>query len=290
MQDSKVNSTLKIGILIVQIDGDRGYVAPPLRTAPVFGGIAGLIPPEEDETGRKNPYHARKLYREQLLILFQEAMPNTIKARDNAEYHDLYRRTLAASWYSQPGELPADECIEDIFSGGNGWRTKDQSNSSSAEDDYFDDNDVPGDGHSTLRPVDLRRLSTRHFRSGATKNRSSRADSVTSDKSGSTVVGLSGGSTSLAGFGHHHHHHHHHDHHHSHHHHHSSHRRTHSRNASREEAIQGRDRSTSLASLAATLDNEDIMRDTGLKHVKGAHEYQLRDDMIAWRLPGTPAA
>lgn len=54
MQDSKVNSTLKIGILMVQVDGDRNYIAPPLRTAPVFGGIAGLIAPEvgEDE-GRK---------------------------------------------------------------------------------------------------------------------------------------------------------------------------------------------------------------------------------------------
>ena len=34
---------------------------------------------------------------------------------------DMYRRTLAAFWASQPGELRADECIEDIFSGGDGW-------------------------------------------------------------------------------------------------------------------------------------------------------------------------
>lgn len=54
MQDSKVNSTLKIGILMVQVDGERSFVAPALRTAPVFGGIAGLMGPEqvEDETGR----------------------------------------------------------------------------------------------------------------------------------------------------------------------------------------------------------------------------------------------
>jgi hypothetical protein len=55
MQDSKVNSTLKIGILMVQVDGDRNFVAPPLKTAPVFGGIAGFLAPEtiEDEAGRK---------------------------------------------------------------------------------------------------------------------------------------------------------------------------------------------------------------------------------------------
>jgi hypothetical protein len=33
----------------------------------------------------------------------------------------MYRRTLAAYWSAQPGELKADECIEDIFSGGDGW-------------------------------------------------------------------------------------------------------------------------------------------------------------------------
>lgn len=55
MQDSKINSTLKIGILMVQIDGDRNFAAPALKTAPVFGGIAGFMAPDqmEDETGRK---------------------------------------------------------------------------------------------------------------------------------------------------------------------------------------------------------------------------------------------
>ena len=32
----------------------------------------------------------------------------------------MYRRALAASWAAQPGELQADECIEDIFAGGDG--------------------------------------------------------------------------------------------------------------------------------------------------------------------------
>ncbi|UNI24344.1 hypothetical protein JDV02_010096 [Purpureocillium takamizusanense] len=56
MQDSKVNCTLKVGILMIQMDGERNYIAPPLRTAPVFGGIAGFMGPEqaEDETGRES--------------------------------------------------------------------------------------------------------------------------------------------------------------------------------------------------------------------------------------------
>lgn len=58
MQESKINSTLKIGILMVQVDGDKNFVAPPLKTAPVFGGIAGIMAGEQveqDEAGREYP-------------------------------------------------------------------------------------------------------------------------------------------------------------------------------------------------------------------------------------------
>lgn len=33
----------------------------------------------------------------------------------------MYRRNLAASWAAQANELAADECIDDIFAGGDGW-------------------------------------------------------------------------------------------------------------------------------------------------------------------------
>lgn len=49
MQDSKINSTLKIGISMKQIDGERSFTAPPLKTAAVFGGIAGLMAPENEQ-------------------------------------------------------------------------------------------------------------------------------------------------------------------------------------------------------------------------------------------------
>jgi hypothetical protein len=56
MQESKINSTLKIGISMKQIDGERNFVAPPLKTAPVFGGIAGIMSGEQveqDDLGRE---------------------------------------------------------------------------------------------------------------------------------------------------------------------------------------------------------------------------------------------
>ncbi|KFA77337.1 hypothetical protein S40288_04347 [Stachybotrys chartarum IBT 40288] len=239
MQDSKVNSTLRIGILMVQVDGDRGFSAPPLRTAPVFGGIAGLIPPEqaEDESG---------------------PIPTVSKTREHAEIYDLYRRTLAASWYSQPGEPPADECIEDIFSGGNGWRTKyDNSTSGSASDPFDEDEDASPAGHATLRPIDLRRTNLRHLRPSLARMRHSRANSGASDKSTSTVVGQNGSAL---------------------------------KHTSRQVRDNSRDqdpsRGSSLVSLAASRDTELGMRDTGLKYVQGVQESELREDLIAWKLPG----
>lgn len=34
----------------------------------------------------------------------------------------MYRLALAASWGAQMNELSADQCIEDIFNGGDGWK------------------------------------------------------------------------------------------------------------------------------------------------------------------------
>lgn len=37
----------------------------------------------------------------------------------------MYRLNLAAYWVGQPGEFKPDECIEDIFAGGDGWGDND---------------------------------------------------------------------------------------------------------------------------------------------------------------------
>ncbi|KAI5369792.1 hypothetical protein Slin15195_G006700 [Septoria linicola] len=115
MQESKINSTLKIGIHMRHVEGTRDYYAPALRTAPVFGGIAGIISSSEPtSTPHVGPDNAESM---------QESIPPSfnVNNREMGEMQDMYRRTLAAFWTSQPGELKADECIEDIFSGGDGW-------------------------------------------------------------------------------------------------------------------------------------------------------------------------
>jgi hypothetical protein len=105
MQDSKINSTLKVSLHVKHLEGDRNYYAyvglcalsrlvadqrdsPPLRTAPVFGGIAGIMSQEVAEATEEGG----------------STMPSlSNKSRENGELQDMYRRTLAASWVAQPG-------------------------------------------------------------------------------------------------------------------------------------------------------------------------------------------
>ncbi|KIW24202.1 uncharacterized protein PV07_09930 [Cladophialophora immunda] len=100
LQDSKVNSTLKIGIRMKQTEGDSNFIAPPLRSAMVVGGIAGVLTTEAGEG---------------------DDIPSiTSKTRELSEAQDIYRRTLAATWACQAGEMPPDKLIENLFAGGDG--------------------------------------------------------------------------------------------------------------------------------------------------------------------------
>jgi hypothetical protein len=49
MQNSKINSTLKLGIFMRQTEGDKNFIAPALKTAQVFSGIAGIMAGEQAE-------------------------------------------------------------------------------------------------------------------------------------------------------------------------------------------------------------------------------------------------
>ncbi|KAF2101277.1 hypothetical protein NA57DRAFT_72719 [Rhizodiscina lignyota] len=117
MQDSKINSTLKVTLFMKQLEGDRNFIAPPLKTAPVFGNIAGIMAGEQGESDDVG--HIPSL---------------SSKSRENGEMQDLYRRTLAADLTSfDAGELRADLAIEDIFAGGDGWGNKEQSDVQDAD-------------------------------------------------------------------------------------------------------------------------------------------------------------
>ncbi|KAK2753648.1 hypothetical protein FQN55_000011 [Onygenales sp. PD_40] len=104
MQESKINATLKVGIVMHQVEGDTNYTTPPLKTAMVFSGIAGIITTEHGDLDNSS------------------SIPSlSNRSRETGDLQDMYRRTLAASWACRAGEMPPDRLIEDIFAGGDGW-------------------------------------------------------------------------------------------------------------------------------------------------------------------------
>ena len=113
MQESKINSTLKVGIMMRQTEGEANFIVPPLKTATIFGGIAGVVAAEAADgtaAGKDG---------------VDVSIPTiTSKTRELSELQDIYRRTLAATWACQSGELPPDKLIEDLFAGGDGGAMK----------------------------------------------------------------------------------------------------------------------------------------------------------------------
>lgn len=76
---------------------------PPLKTAMVFSGIAGVLASEQgphDDAGRVAAINS--------------------KSRESGDLQDTYRRTLAATWSCREDELPPDELVESLFAGGSG--------------------------------------------------------------------------------------------------------------------------------------------------------------------------
>jgi hypothetical protein len=318
MQDSKINSTLKISILMVQVDGERNYVAPPPKSAPVFGGIAGFVAAgdalEPVDVGATTPGHAPSSF--------------TGKSRDMFEVQDMYRRALAASWASQPGELPADQCIENIFGGGEGFGASPphshshgsarrggdsrhhhhhhhtatvtggggagiidddtpRSHSGSASgDEENNNNGSGGDMMGTLRPRDVARL-RRHLRDQSVASDRSAATTVLGndnnggggnrdrdlDRESSRGIGLAVNGTPLLrepfpSLFHHHH------------------RREESKITHDGGGL--RSRSSSLVSLATatTLGSERDRGREGFKRAREVDEFEVRDDLVAWSVPG----
>ncbi|KAK6534234.1 hypothetical protein TWF281_005565 [Arthrobotrys megalospora] len=149
MQASKINSTVQISTELKQISGDTSFKVPELRPAQVFSGIAGVVmseptvsePVEPNSTqAAENPYGA-------------EVSNMSAHSRERDRVQDIYRKSLAASWQLQTGELNAVDCIEEIFSGGTGW-AQDRNRQTTA-DDHVNSSPNPDDGETRSSHHDL---------------------------------------------------------------------------------------------------------------------------------------
>jgi hypothetical protein len=164
------------------------------------------------------------------------------KSRDHSDLQDMYRRALAASWAAQTGELPADQCIEDIFSGGDGWQEKYDPESSLPNTRTNAREDSPsGDEHEN-QP-------RRHRSTGSTS--SSRSQNTVKDAK----------------------------------------RTGHKKHRSREMDMGRATGIQSPHSAKANPENSEQERERGrgrdgFRYAREVDEFDIREDLIAWRLPG----
>jgi hypothetical protein len=75
MQDSKINSTVKVGIEMHQIGGDTNFQAPQLKGAQVFAGIAGIINEQRETDDSRSTSHPLLCLTLSLLLLSPNSTP-----------------------------------------------------------------------------------------------------------------------------------------------------------------------------------------------------------------------
>lgn len=143
LQESKMNSTVKVTISVIHVEGSKDYTTPPLKKAQIFHGITNLLAENKDL-----PQISRGIEKH-----------NNSKTVVHSPWHEMYRRTFTAIFRLQVGELPPGDVVEDIFRGGSGWKSEGPSNVPTAPDP---NPHRRTDSNATVRPSvrDLRRPPT----------------------------------------------------------------------------------------------------------------------------------
>jgi hypothetical protein len=168
----------------------------------------------------------------------------------------MYRSALAASWGAQAGELPADQCVEDIFAGGNGWKTSGKN----AQDK------VPAPRQHTIPGQQQQSDEEDYEQILELRRHHHRTRSGSSTRSMTTITGKSFAE------GHH--------------------GRGHKHSGSRDRASLGaHHRTNSRSSLdsqqhGSSSENSEKGR-VGFKQAHEVDEFAVREDLMAWKLPGT---
>ena len=177
-------------------------------------------------------------------------IPSINKSREAGELQDMYRRALAASWGAQAGELPADQCVEDIFAGGDGWKSKNAQDKVPALRQDSVPDAQQSDEEDYEQVLELR-------------GHHNRTQSGSSTRSMTTITGKS-----IAG----------------------GHGHKYSKSIDRQTlGVHHRTNSkSSLDSQQHGSSSEGSERGkSGFKHAHEVDEFVIREDLMAWRLPGT---
>jgi hypothetical protein len=93
-----------------------GQSRPQLKTAHIFGAITGVVSdhaPVQITNGSVSSDRASDRN-------VKSSSPS--RGRDARALQDMFKSAMATTWQLQGSELDADDCIDDIFAGGDGWK------------------------------------------------------------------------------------------------------------------------------------------------------------------------
>lgn len=200
-------------------------------------------------------------------------MPSLNRTREAGELQDMYRKALAAHWAAQAGELPADECVEDIFSGGDGWRSKHKQDNvpkprAREPHGYYEVDDTDWTRwHKDISHLagveNLRATDVSHDRWDSISTVGSK-DTVTGrtvDEDGGRRVGGRSDRVDMRGHGH------------------GNHGEGHHRHGHHHRPAHSYDK------VGNTFDRDGYER-VGLRRAVEINELQARQDLLSWQLPG----
>lgn len=180
-------------------------------------------------------------------------MPSLNRSREAGELQDMYRRALAASWGAQAGELLADQCIEDIFSSGDGWGSKYAQDKVPTPRQHA----RPGAQQSQQSDEDEYEHLHRHRHHHHHHNRTR---SSSSSRSMSTIKGKSMGVI-----------------------------RNYTESGERPGHVRVSSRSSIDSQQHGSSSESSERGRFGFKHAQELDEFMVRDDLMAWKLPETKA-
>lgn len=157
LQDSKVNCILNVKIGMELIKGDKDeFIPPKVKSNSIFKGISTVFnesssvtaphsPTTNNSTSSSNTHSNANNTAHTTATTASKAgsskptTPQTPHSHtsnsqmSSEKYHHsitissdpvlskLYERTFEIPWDPRPGEFNAQECVDDIFNGGNGW-------------------------------------------------------------------------------------------------------------------------------------------------------------------------
>lgn len=110
LKESKINCVLSVQLMVTQITGPSDYTVPEFKAPQVFGNITGVIDEQKARQELKSSGASTG------------SSNHSIERKSSSSVlSKLYHKSFAVSWDPVPGYLNPEDCVENIFSGGDGF-------------------------------------------------------------------------------------------------------------------------------------------------------------------------